>query len=294
MGRIDVCVVGSANLDLVARATRLPGPGETVVGSDFAEHFGGKGLNQVVAAARAGARCAFIASVGDDAAGAALRQVLLDDGVDDSAVQVVDAASGRALIGVDEQGENSIIVVPGANAMLGRAAIERAASLLEGARVVLAQLEVPLEAVIAALTLAHAAGATTVLNPAPAQELPPELLAVCDIVVPNEHEAELVGGVEALLRSGVATVVVTEGRRGARIVTGGSSDRVDAFAVDAVDTTGAGDAFCGAMCAHLAKGASLVEAVHAGAAAGALATTVPGAIPSLPRAAAIEALLETT
>lgn len=289
-----VCVVGSANWDLVARAERLPRPGETVLGRDYAEHAGGKGLNQAVAVARAGAPCAFVGCVGDDSPGAELRHVLERDGVDCRRLAVRPAATGRALIGVDDDGENSIIVVPGANAGVDTEVIAAAADVIGEAAVVLAQLEVPLASVAAALAAARAGGAVTVLDPAPATPLPPELLALCDVLVPNEHELAVLGATSDLLHAGVGAVVVTLGSRGAEVVTPGGTDHVDPFTVAAVDTTAAGDAFCGAMCARLAGGASLAEAVRFGAAAGALAATVPGAVPSLPTLGAIERLLATS
>lgn len=285
----DVVVVGSANLDLVARTLRLPGPGETVLGSDFAEHPGGKGLNQAVAAARAGASVAFVGAVGDDDAGRTLHSVAATEGIDVSGLSVADGvATGRAVITVDDSGENSIVVVPGANASAH-------VGDLPAATVVLAQLEIPVATVIAAFTVARTAGSRTVLNPAPVPVggLPDELLSLCDILVPNEHEVELLGGVDELLASGVAAVVVTQGAAGVTVTeaTDATTWSVEAFEVDPVDTTGAGDAFCGALAARLAAGADLRPAVRYAAAGGALATTAAGAVPSLPHAADIERLL---
>jgi len=283
----DVVVVGSANLDLVATTSRIPGPGETVLGRDYAEYPGGKGLNQAVAAARSGSDVAFVASVGDDEAGRRLLATATHDGVDVTAVEVVsDNPTGRALITVDEHAENCIVVVPGANG-------HRFSPALPGTRVVLAQLEVPADVVIHALRSARAAGALTVLNPAPAQDLPSELLAVCDVIVPNEHEIDRVGGVDHLHEAGVDAVVITRGARGVDVSVRSTGRRWTRppFTVEVVDTTGAGDAFCGALAARLALGDPLAAAVEWGAAAGALATTVAGAVPSLPCAAAIRALL---
>lgn len=285
----DVVVVGSANLDLVARTLRLPGPGETVLGSDFAEHPGGKGLNQAVAAARAGASVAFVGAVGDDDAGRTLHSVAATEGIDVSGLSVADGvATGRAVITVDDSGENSIVVVPGANASAH-------VGDLPAATVVLAQLEIPVATVIAAFAVARTAGSRTVLNPAPVPVggLPDELLSLCDILVPNEHEVELLGGVDELLASGVAAVVVTQGAAGVTVTeaTDATTWSVEAFEVDPVDTTGAGDAFCGALAARLAAGADLRPAVRYAAAGGALATTTAGAVPSLPHAADIERLL---
>jgi ribokinase len=285
----DVAVVGSVNLDLVATTARLPGPGETVSGTSYAEHAGGKGLNQAIAAARSGARVALVAAVGDDDAGRMLRSMAEDDGIDVTAVSVLAGeATGRALITVDQHAENSIVVVPGANAMVQAGAAPRA-------RVVIAQLEVPIEQVITAFRHARREGARTILNPAPAQALPDELLQLCDIVVPNEHEADLIGGVSALLQRGVSAVVTTLGAAG--VVVTESVDGVvetwsePAVEVTPVDTTGAGDAFCGALAARLAASDDLSDAVRYAAAAGALATTVAGAVPSLPRADAVRASL---
>ena len=282
----DVVIVGSANLDLVAGAPRIPAPGETVLGETFAEHAGGKGLNQAVAAARAGARVAMIGAVGQDAAGAALRRVMTSEGIDDAGIVTLEGVpTGRALITVSADGENSIVVVPGANAAVVPPEV------LPPSRVVLAQLEVPVAVVAAALAAAHAAGATTVLNPAPAQRLERSVLAATDVIVPNEHEVELLGGVEALLAAGVATVLVTLGSRGVDVVTSGGTRRQPAFQVTPVDTTGAGDAFCGALGARLATGANLDDAVAFATAAGALATTTAGAVPSLPTRTAVERFL---
>ncbi len=281
---VDVCVVGSANLDLVAGTPRLPGPGETVLGHSYAEHAGGKGLNQAVAAARSGASTAFVGAVGDDAAGTRLRDVLAADHIDAARLRTVDAPTGRALIAVDDSGENSIVVVPGANATV-------TAETVPSCRVLLAQLEVPVEAVGRALLSARAHGAITVLNPAPAAEVPGDVLAACDVVVPNEHELELIGGADALLAAGCRAVVVTLGGAGVAIHDGHGLRRRSAFEVEVVDTTGAGDAFSGALAARLAAGDDLDAAVTWAAAAGALATTVPGAVPAQPSAEAIRTLL---
>ena len=288
--RFDICVVGSANLDLVATTDRLPGPGETVLGSSYAEHAGGKGLNQAVAAARAGARTTFCGAVGDDDAARRLLAVIADDGIDASALRLLpNAVTGRALIGVSAAGENSIIVVAGANRELTESDVSAIAT---SARVLLVQLEVPVATVRAALSAARAAGVTTILNPAPAMTLSSEILALCDVVIPNEHEVEILGGVAELLRLGARAVVVTLGARGAKLCTSGADDVVvAAFAVESVDTTAAGDAFCGAFAAELAAGASLAGALRFAAATGALATTRAGAVPSLPTRPEIDALL---
>ena len=286
----DVVVVGSLNLDLVATTDRLPGPGETVTGNDYAEYPGGKGLNQAVAAARAGAAVALVGCVGDDAAGARLREIVTGEGIDDAWLRTVaDTPTGRALISVDEHAENSIIVVPGANGV-----VELPADGLPAGRVVLAQLEIPMVTVSAALRVAHAAGSRTMLNPAPAHLLDRNALEACSIVVPNEHEVDLLGGTASLLSNGVEHVVVTLGGDGVDVTDAASPDEVSrhhAFAVEPIDTTGAGDSFCGALAARLAEGATLDEAIPFAAAAGALATTARGAVPSLPRRPAIDAMV---
>jgi ribokinase len=275
---IGVCVVGSANLDLVASTPVLPGPGETVLGHHYAEHPGGKGLNQAVAAARSGARTAFVSAVGDDNAAQVLLDVMRAAGIDTTQVaQRTGVATGRALIGVADDGENSIIVVPGANATV---AIEH----LPISRVVLAQLEVPLTTIQQAFQQARLHGAVTVLNPAPAQPLGHELLALCDVVVPNDHEVELLGGVQSLLGAGASAVVVTHGAHGATLTTRDGSTHIAPFAVDARDTTAAGDTFCGALCARLAAGDQLPAALRFASAAAAISTTREGAVPSIPHA----------
>jgi ribokinase len=281
----DVCVVGSSNLDLVVTALRHPAPGETILGTEYHEYPGGKGLNQAVAARRAGGGCTFVTALGDDDAGVHLAAVVDAEGIDRAAVQrVVGTPTGRALITVDSTGENSIVVVPGANAALLPAA-------LPAARVVLAQLEIPIDVVADAFSRARAAGAVTILNPAPAAELVDGLLADCSIVIPNEHEYGRLGGAARLFDLGVEAVVTTLGADGVDVETPAERRRVPAFAVTPVDTTGAGDAFCGSFAVAIAEGADPLSAAHFAAAAGALATTRAGAVPSLPRRAEIETLL---
>ena len=286
---VDVTVVGSSNLDLVANVERLPAPGETVLASAYAEHAGGKGLNQAVAARRAGASTAFVTCLGNDAAGDRLHTLLVDEDVSPY-VTDVDGPTGRALIAVDDSAENQIIVVPGANAHLGLAVVDHHRPILQNSRIVLAQLEIPLDSVEAAMAIAKAAGARTVLNPAPAVELPRSLVSLCDIVTPNQHEIALLGGAGALLEAGVQAVVLTLGARGIRVITRDSEFEVPPFVVRPVDTTGAGDAACGALVAALAAGHDLAYAARRAAAGGALATTRPGAVPSLPHRRDIDAL----
>ena len=277
----DVVIVGSANLDLVALTPLLPKPGETVTGSNYFEFCGGKGANQAIAAARAGANTAFIGALGNDHAGETLRVAFKHDDVDISAVRFVSEPTGRALIGVSDDGENSIIVVPGANHAITIGDVERNTKIIASAKVLLCQLEVPLEVVQRAFELAGE-NSIRILNPAPAQSLSKELLQLVDVITPNEHEMQLLGGSEALLKCGVKTIVVTQGARGALMITEKGETRIPPFEVDPVDSTGAGDAFCGMLAARLATGESIQNALKAAVVSGALATLTEGAVPSLP------------
>ena len=288
----DVVVVGSANLDLVARTSRLPKPGETVMGSHFFEACGGKGVNQAIAAARAGAKTAFIGALGRDHAGEILLAALVNDGVDVSAVQRVSVHTGRALIGVSDIGENSIVVVPGANHEITVADIEKNKTLISAAKVLLCQLEVPLAVVQRAFELAGSS-TTRILNPAPAQVLARELLSRVDVIIPNEYEVELLGGALHLLTLGVKTVIVTQGDKGAVVVDATGTRQVDPFKVTPIDSTGAGDAFCGMLAARLAIGETVTVALRSAVIAGALATQIEGAVPSLPIWSMVQTKLES-
>ena len=275
----DVVVVGSANLDLVATLDHLPKPGETIVALDYAEHAGGKGVNQAVACARMGARTAFVGCVGNDDAGLFLRGVLEKEGIDTTMLRVVDMPTGRAFINVDSRGENEIVVVSGANTQVG---IAQNPLVLPTSRVLLMQLEIPLTTVATALVAAQKSGTVTVLNPAPYRVLTGEIFSLVDVLVPNETESVACGGTQALLAAGVATVVTTLAEKGAVINTASSEIGIAPHRVVAVDTVGAGDAFIGALSAEIARGATISDAARVGAVAGALATTVHGAVPSLP------------
>ena len=288
----DVVVVGSANLDLVARTSRLPKPGETVMGSNFFEACGGKGVNQAIAAARAGAKTAFIGALGRDHAGEILLAALVNDGVDVSAVQRVSVHTGRALIGVSDIGENSIVVVPGANHKITVTDIEKNKTLISAAKVLLCQLEVPLAVVQRAFELAGSS-TTRILNPAPAQVLARELLSRVDVIIPNEYEVELLGGALHLLTLGVKTVIVTQGDKGAVVVDATGTRQVDPIKVTPIDSTGAGDAFCGMLAARLAIGETVTVALRSAVIAGALATQIEGAVPSLPIWSMVQTKLES-
>jgi len=294
----EVAVVGSLNLDLVVRVARLPGPGETVSGDDVFRNPGGKGANQAVAAARLGRRVAMVGRVGDDDAGRELLGSLEADAVDTSRVRVVAGIpSGIALITVSEDGENQIVVSPGANARLTPDDVGQGRAALAAAAVTLLQLEVPLEAVAAA---ARAAGGTVVLNPAPVRDLPEELLADVDVLVPNRVElAQLAGGAEPETvaeatrlagRLPARAVVVTLGADGCLVIVGGDTVHVPAVPVQAVDTTAAGDAFCGGLADALAGGAALEDAARRAVRVAAAACLRPGAQASLPTPGDLQAL----
>ncbi|WFB09435.1 ribokinase [Streptomyces sp. LX-29] len=302
MHRYDLVVVGSANADLVVGVERRPAAGETVLGSDLAVHPGGKGANQAVAAARLGARTALLARVGDDDHGRMLREVQRAAGVDTSGVLVGGAPTGVALITVDPSGDNSIVVSPGANARLSPEDVRTAAPLLAAARVVSLQLEIPLETVATAVA---AVGPDTrvVLNPSPPAALPAEVLAACDPLVVNEHEARFLLGDDPAARSedpaawaaslrsrGPRSVVVTLGAAGALAADDRGAVRVPGVPVAAVDTTGAGDAFTGALGWRLGVGDDLATAVRFAVRVGAAAVTRPGAQQSFPTAEQVAAL----
>mgnify|MGYP000076288198 FL=1 len=281
----DVVVVGSCNLDLVSSTDHLPSPGETLRAVTYAEHAGGKGLNQAVACARMGARVAFIGCVGNDSAGTMLRELLESEGIDTTQLRTVKAPTGRAFITVDANGENTIVIVAGANAHLGDTTIT-----VPRTKVLLTQLEIPLQVVIDVLTQARLQTSVTVLNPAPATVLTKELLSLCDIAVPNETESAELGGTQVLLGAGVNTVITTLGEQGAEISDDTSTTLIASHKVDAIDTVGAGDAFVGALCAEIAQGADIQHAAQIASIAGALATTVRGTVPSLPTRAAVMSL----
>jgi ribokinase len=295
----SIAVVGSINMDLVVRVERLPDPGETVTGGDLARFHGGKGANQAVAAARLGRAVALVGCVGDDEAGRELVDALRVDGVDVSNVRsLAGAPSGTALIAVAEHGENLIVVSPGANARVGVDLVEAARPVLEAAAVTLVQLEIPMEAVAATV---RAAGGTTVLNPAPARDVPEEVLEQVDVLVPNRVELGRIARMAApdtpqeavaavrRLRGVAGMVVVTLGAQGALVGSGNDWDVVPAPRVDPVDTTAAGDAFCGGLADALALGRSLDEAVRWATRVAAVTVTRQGAQESLPRRAEVEA-----
>ena len=302
---MTVVVFGSINMDLVVQSPRLPRKGETLTGTAFFTAAGGKGANQAVAAARLGAPTCMIGRVGDDVFGVALLAGLRADGVDSSGVAVTPGPSGVALITVDRAGENTIVVVPGANGALDDDDLDRLDRALDGARVLLLQLEAPLTAVIEAAQLARRRGVTVILDPAPAQQLPDELYPQIDIITPNETEtAALVGIAPAtealaaqaaalLLARGAGCAIIKRSDKGVYVANAQQQFQLAPFAVRAVDTVAAGDAFNGGLAAALAAHRPLAEAARWGAAAGAIAVTRAGAQPALPTRAEVLALLDS-
>ncbi len=299
----NIVVVGSSNTDMILKLDRIPRPGETILGGEFVTAAGGKGANQAVAAARAGGNVTVIARVGQDMFGERARAGLADCGINVDYVQTHAGPSGIALIFVDREGENSIGVGSGANASLAPDDVHRARTAFAIADVVIMQLETPLVTVQAAADLANACGALVILNPAPAQALPDELLQKIAIITPNETEAELLTGIEVvdevscalaadtLLSKGVKTVVITLGARGAFVATSTSKLLVPGFQATPVDTTAAGDTFNGALAVALAEGMSIVEAVQFANAAAAISVSRLGAQPSAPQRGEIEDLI---
>ncbi|MEW7849924.1 ribokinase [Massilia aurea] len=291
-----IVVIGSINMDLVLRVPRMPLPGETLTGGAFRTIPGGKGANQAVACARLGhAPVAMIGCLGDDAFGHTLRAALVADGIDVSHVAALPGvASGIASILVDANGQNSIVIAGGANDLLSPAHIDAALPLLQRASVVVLQLETPLATIAHAVNLAHCLGKTVVLNPAPAASLPAAVLAQVDYLIPNEIEAAMLLGASAsapaeprdqaaaLRSSGCRNVLVTLGAKGVHAALESGSQDFPAHAVEALDTTAAGDTFIGGFVAALAVGADAAAAIGQGQRAAAIGVTRAGAQTSIP------------
>lgn len=290
-----ICVVGSANIDLTFRTPRFPQPGETLTGHSLHQGMGGKGANQAVAAARLGAAVTFIACVGNDAFGEAAMDAYVAEGIHTTFIrQVVNQPTGTAAIVVDDQAENCIIVVAGANAMLKPADVTAALSMIQQSHAVLCQLETPLEAAVEAFRLARAAKALTILTPAPAAQITDELLALCDVCVPNKTEISTLTGqaihsendalraAEKLCERGVKRVALTMGGNGVILLDESEATHIPAMNVDAVDTTGAGDAFTAALAVSLAEGRTLTDAARSARIVAAISVTRLGTQTAFP------------
>jgi ribokinase len=302
--RPKIVVVGSFMMDLVVRAPRRPAKGETLVGTDFGIFPGGKGFNQAVAAARLGADVTMVGRIGQDMFGDLFMEALQAEGIDTRfVIRDAEAGTGVGTPVVDADGDNSIVIIPRANMRLTPEDVDQAADVIRGADVLMLQLEVPIPASQRAAAIASAANTKVLLNPAPAAPMPPEFVALADVIAPNETEATMITGLavegehgpravaDALRRAGCKAIVVTLGSRGAWVAADSQHLLIPAFEVDVVDTTAAGDAFCAGLAVALAEGRTLQEAARSGNGAGALATTVAGTSPAMPQRAILENFL---
>ncbi|MEI7830451.1 MAG: ribokinase [Prolixibacteraceae bacterium] len=297
----SIVVVGSTNTDMVIKTTKLPLPGETILGGDFLMNPGGKGANQAVAAARLKGNVILVAKTGEDVFGSQAKKLFQAENLNtDFLFSDPDSPSGIALITVDDHAENCIVVAPGANARLLKADIDLAKGAILQSGIVLMQLEIPLETVIYTAKLAFSAGIKVILNPAPAQPLPDELLKMLYLITPNETEAELLTGIAVtdthtaekaarlLLNKGVQVVIVTLGSKGALLVKGSQCQLIPAFPVQAIDTTAAGDCFNGALAVAIAEGTDLVSAITFANKAASISVTRMGAQASAPYRVEVE------
>lgn len=295
MQRTKILVIGSLNMDLVVHVPRVPADGETILGSEFHRYFGGKGANQAVAVARQGASTIMAGRVGADAFGRDQIASLQAEGIATDYLLVdEEQPSGVAFIIIDAQGNNRIMVVPGANGAVSPEDIKALEPVMAECSCVVVQLEIPLETVLAAVRAAHAQGAKVIFNPAPAQPLPLDIYRCITVITPNESEAQLLTGIavtdlasarqaaQVLLDRGVQAVVITLGSQGAYGLTGAEEFHLPGHQVEAVDTVAAGDTFTGALAALIGEGRSLKEAVEYANAAAAIAVTRKGAQPSVP------------
>lgn len=299
----DILVVGSLNADLVVSAPRFPQPGETIRGEDLQVIPGGKGANQAVAAARLGASVSMLGCVGNDNFGDFLLENLKSNKVNSQLIRRADSSTGTAIIVVDSDGQNSIVLSAGANGKVNEEDVK--ATSFSDYKLLLLQLEIPTSVVLSAARRAHENGLRVILNPAPARELPNELISLADFVIPNETELSLLTDVpvndmnsaeqaaRALLGVGAKNVIVTLGSKGALILTNEQVLHIDAYKVNVVDTTAAGDAFIGGFATALLQGKSLEESARYGCACGALATTQFGAQPSLPTKEAVNTFISS-
>lgn len=300
-----IVVIGSSNTDMVIKSEKLPAPGETVLGGTFFMNPGGKGANQAVAAARLGGNVTFVCKTGNDLFAKRAEEGYRKEGIDTSFVMCnPDTPSGVALITVDAEGENCIVVAPGANNTLFVADIERAHEVIASADMLVMQLEIPLETVVYAARIAHQNGVKVILNPAPAPSvpLPDELLSMVDVLIPNRSEASLLASTEVngrdsaelaartLHSRGVGNVLITLGSEGSLCFDGARFVHIEPFKVKTVDTTAAGDTFCGALCVALSEGAELVSAARFASLVASVSVTRMGAQSSVPCRAEIDAM----
>ncbi|WP_342410885.1 ribokinase [Paenibacillus sp. FSL R10-2778] len=305
MSKLDIVVIGSLNMDMVVRTNRSPNVGETLIGQAFALSPGGKGANQAVAAARLGAEVSMIGRVGKDTFGSEMLEIIRNEGIHIEHISVSEhEATGVASIVIEEDGENRIIVVPGANIELTVEDIQALEAVISQAKIIVLQLEMDLAMSEQAIAIAHRKGIPVILNPAPARVLKDEMLAQVSYLTPNETEAGILSGMivdsaetaeqaaRILLQKGVQNVIVTLGSKGALIVNAEGAKAVPGFPVKAVDTVAAGDSFNGALAQQLVLGKTLEEAVSFANAVGALAVGKEGAIPSLPQLSEVEQFLK--
>ena len=302
MEKNRILVIGSSNTDMTVRSATLPKPGETVLGGDFRMGPGGKGANQAVAARLLGGEVTFVCKLGRDMFGEGASKHYESCGLDTSKILWSDKPSGVALITVDSKAENSIVVASGANADMTVTDIDSIADIIKSSGILLLQLEIPMDAVVHAAEIAYNAGVQVVLNPAPAAVLPAELLKCVSILIPNETEASAISGIdinnfetaaaaaERLKGMGVREVVITMGSRGS-VVCDGDCTVVPAVRGKGVDTTAAGDTFCGGVCVALSEGKDLLEAVKFATAASSIAVQRPGAQDSIPNRCEVDKLL---
>lgn len=290
MSKGNILVIGSSNTDMTIRASRLPAPGETILGGEFKMGRGGKGANQAVAAKRLGGNVTFVCKVGNDVFGNESVQAYAAEGMDISRILRSEKPSGTALIMVDDSGENCISVAPGANGDISVEDIRSIADLIRSASYLILQLEIPVAAVVEAAHIAHEAGVCVILNPAPATKLPESIFADIDILTPNQTETAILTGISddpdkavaRLAELGVGRIVLTRGSKGSAVYENGKCTLVDACKVNAIDATAAGDTFCGALCVGLSEGLDLVEAARFATRASALTVQKMGAQESIP------------
>jgi ribokinase len=303
---MGVLVVGSLNIDIVTYLERMPLPGETVLGDRLEIFSGGKGLNQAVAAARSGGEVTMVGVLGNDANSTTLREVLVKEKINHDHVKEISGFCGTAVIEVDKKGQNRIIVISGANAELKAESVtEELLNSISDKKILLAQLESPISELESIFKSAKARGFYNILNPAPATNLSKEFLSVTDLLVPNQFEAEFLTGIKVvdvesaaaagkmLIDQGVNSVLITRGEEGAVLIVTDSKSVFKAFKVSPVDTTAAGDAFCGALAVAISEGVDLDSAIRFACAAGALSVQSVGATPSLPTREQISLLIQS-